>query len=166
MALKAYRKYLCGSDEGGGVFYDPDPADCSYLVAEKGCLVVYLPQWTGTGKPGQAGNCVGKPTDPTQKAYGLLLMDVHRVDQTKFHFVQDMYSLSTTVCKPVKTIREGDFCTNWIDPALDQTTIVPGQPVYFNADGFTNVDTGSEVVGTFGGVADGDGFVLIKFDIS
>lgn len=166
MALKPFRKYTCGDDEGGGVFYDPNPANCDYLVAEKGSLVVYLPTFTGTGKPGQAGNAVGTPTAVTDKAYGLLLMDVHRVDQTKFPFVQDMYSLATTVCKPVKTIREGDFCTNWLDPALDQTTIVPGQNVWFNTAGFTNVDTGSEVVGTFGGYPDSDGFVLIKFDIS
>ena len=166
MALGAYRKYTCGEDEGTGIFYDPDPTSCTYQLAEKGALMVYLPTFVGTGKPGDKGNAIGVPTAVTQKAFGLLAMDVFKLDQTKYQFVQDQFSLSTTDCKPVKTFRRGIFCVNTVDPAIDITTILPGQSIWYTADGLlSNVDTGSEIIGTFGGVATSDGFVTIKLDI-
>lgn len=165
MALLSYRDYTCGGDEITGIFYDPDPNTEQYQLAEQGQLVVYLPTFTGTGKPGDSDNVVGVPTAATQKAFGLLLQDVFKIDQTKYTFVQDMFSSATTACKPVKTVRRGIFGTDWIDPAINKSSIAAGQDVWFSVDGFTNVDSGSEIVGTFGGTVDSNDFVLIKFDI-
>lgn len=162
MALHAYRNHACDSDLGSGFMYE---------VAEKGIMVVYgtvvgtNTQFLGTGQYGDSRNVVVVPTVLTQKPFGLLATDVVEVDLSRHCFWDDHFRDATTPCNPVKVYRKGQFKTDQIDTGL---TIVPGDDLYWIVGGkFTNVSqVGQDPCGTFEGVVDDNGFVVINLDIA
>lgn len=162
MALHPYRNHQCDSDNGSGFMFE---------VAEKGIMVAYgnvvgtNTEFTGTGMYGDSRNVVVVPTATTQKPFGLLATDVVNVDLSRHCFWDDNFRDATTPCNPVKVYRKGQFKTDRIDTGL---TIVPGDDLYWIVGGlFTNVaQAGQDPVGTFAGVADDNGFVVINLNMA
>ena len=135
----------------------------SLAGADRGYALVLDDASTGSGDPGDSDNKVSLASGASGEIFvGVLFDSVVDWDRTKYCFLPERYSNSTTVCRPVNVVREGSLRT---DALASGDTPQAGDDAYLSTSGvFTTTETGAGVVGKFMGVKDSDGFVLVDFE--
>ena len=170
MALKGDRKYTIGTNI----------KNFMNETAEKGEIVIYLPNGGSGASLDDANATVGTPTAADAsglKPAGLLLNDVVNLDLTRQHI--NWHKDEVQLGGKVTLLRQGEATTNVVDTGVSPTA---GDPAYFGRGALVTGGTvqgwltTTEVtdslngdaqyrVGTFQSQKDADGFVSIEVNL-